>query len=169
MKFAFFDCFSGAAGDMIVGSLLDAGLSLDYLRSELEKLGLSGYSLSQDKVVKNKISATKFNVELMEEQPHRKPKDIIDIINSSGLDDEVKRQSISIFNRLARAEARVHGEPEEDIHFHEVGAVDAIIDICGAVIGLKYLGVEKLFSSPLSLVLCRFQLPPRQSLLKAPW
>jgi uncharacterized protein (TIGR00299 family) protein len=151
MKSAFFDCFSGAAGDMIVGSLLDAGLSLDYLRSELEKLGLSGYSLSQDKVVKNKISATKFNVELMEEQPHRKPKDIIDIINSSGLDDEVKRQSISIFNRLARAEARVHGEPEEDIHFHEVGAVDAIIDICGAVIGLKYLGVEKLFSSPLSL------------------
>jgi uncharacterized protein (TIGR00299 family) protein len=145
MKFVFFDCFSGAAGDMIVGALLDAGLSLDYLRSELEKLGLSGYSLSREKVVKNKISATKFNVELLEKQPHRKPQDIIDIIAGSGLDDEAKKQSIAVFNRLAVA------EPVEDIHFHEVGAVDAIIDICGAVIGLKHLGVEKIFSSPLSL------------------
>jgi uncharacterized protein (TIGR00299 family) protein len=151
MKFVFFDCFSGAAGDMIVGALLDAGLSLDYLRSELEKLGLSGYSLSREKVVKNKISATKFNVELLEKQPHRKPQDIIDIIAGSGLDDEAKKQSIAVFNRLAVAEGKVHGEPVEDIHFHEVGAVDAIIDICGAVIGLKHLGVEKIFSSPLSL------------------
>jgi uncharacterized protein (TIGR00299 family) protein len=136
---------------MIVGALLDAGLSLDYLKIELEKLGLTGYSLSREKVVKNMISATKFNVELKEKQPHRKPEDIIKIIAGSGLDKEVKRLSIDIFNRLAAAEAKVHGEPVEDIHFHEVGAVDAIIDICGAVIGLKHLGVEKIFSSPLSL------------------
>lgn len=151
MKFAFFDCFSGAAGDMIVGALLDAGLSLDHLRLELEKLNLSGYSLSQEKVVKNHIAATNFNVELTEKQPHRKPKEIIDIISGSGLDDAVKKKSIAIFERLAKAEAKVHGEPVENVHFHEVGAVDAILDICGAVIGLKHLGVEKVFASPLSL------------------
>jgi len=151
MKFAFFDCFSGAAGDMIIGALLDAGLPPDHLKLELGKLNLSGYSLSQEKVVKNNIAATKFNVELTEKQPHRKPKEIVDIIAGSGLDDAVKRQSIAIFDRLAEAEAKVHGETVEDVHFHEVGAVDAIIDICGAVIGLKHLGIEKVFASPLSL------------------
>ncbi len=151
MKFAFFDCFSGVAGDMIIGSLLDAGLSLDDLRLELEKLGLKGYSLSADKVVKNNISATKFDISILEEQPHRKPKDIVEIIGNSKLDDEIKLQSIAIFNRLAKAEAKVHGEPIDKIHFHEVGAVDAILDVCGAVIGLKMLGVKKVFSSPLSL------------------
>jgi len=154
MKFAYFDCFSGAAGDMIVGALLDAGLSLDHLKLELEKLNLSGYSLSREKVVKNHIAATKFNVELEEKQPHRKPKDIADIISNSGLDEAAKKKSIAIFNRLAEAEAKVHGEPVEDVHFHEVGAVDAIIDICGicgTVIGLEHLGVEKVYSSPLSL------------------
>ncbi|UCE65161.1 MAG: LarC family nickel insertion protein, partial [Candidatus Zixiibacteriota bacterium] len=151
MKLAFFDCFSGVAGDMIIGSLLDAGLSLDHLRLELEKLGLKGYSLSADKVVKNNISATKFDVQILEEQPYRKPKDIVEIIGNSKLDDEIKLQSIAIFNRLARAEAKVHGEPIDKIHFHEVGAVDAIVDVCGAVIGLKMLGVKKVFSSPLSL------------------
>ncbi|UCC79666.1 MAG: LarC family nickel insertion protein, partial [Candidatus Zixiibacteriota bacterium] len=151
MKFAFFDCFSGVAGDMIIGSLLDAGLSLDDLRLELEKLGLKGYSLSANEVVKNNISATKFDISILEEQPHRKPKDIVEIIGNSKLDDEVKLQSIAIFNRLAKAEAKVHGEPIDKIHFHEVGAVDAILDVCGAVIGLKMLGVKKVFSSPLSL------------------
>jgi len=151
MKFALFDCFSGVAGDMIIGSLLDAGLSLDHLRLELEKLGLSGYSLSADKVVKNGISATRFNVGILEDQPHRKPAEIIRIIADSRLDDKVKSQSIAIFNRLAKAEAKVHGEPIEEIYFHEVGAVDAIIDICGAVIGLRSLGIEKVFSTPLSL------------------
>jgi uncharacterized protein (TIGR00299 family) protein len=151
MKFAFFDCFSGVAGDMIIGSLLDAGFSLDHLRLELEKLGLKGYSLMADKVVKNKISATKFDVRVLEDQPSRKPKDIVEIIGNSKLDDDVKLQSIAIFNRLAKAEAKVHGEPIDKIHFHEVGAVDAIIDVCGAVIGLKALGIKKVYSSPLSL------------------
>ena len=82
MKLAFFDCFSGVAGDMIIGSLLDAGLSLDHLRLELEKLGLKGYSLSADKVVKNNISATKFDVQILEKQPCRKPKDIVEIIGN---------------------------------------------------------------------------------------
>ncbi len=151
MKLAFFDCFSGVAGDMIIGSLLDAGLSLDHLRLELEKLGLKGYSLSAEKVVKNNISATKFNVQILEELPYKKPKEIVEIIGNSKLDDDVKLQSIAIFNRLARAEAKVHGEPIDKIHFHEVGAIDAIVDVCGAVIGLKMLGVKKVFSSPLSL------------------
>jgi uncharacterized protein (TIGR00299 family) protein len=151
MNIAYFDCFSGVAGDMIIGALLDAGLSLDELRSELEKLGLKGYSLSAEKVVKNHISATKFNVEIREEQPPRKPKEIVEIIGNSKLEDDVKLQSIAIFNRLAKAEAKVHGEPIDEVHFHEVGAVDALVDVCGAVIGLKMLGVKKVFSSPLAL------------------
>jgi uncharacterized protein (TIGR00299 family) protein len=151
MKFAYFDCFSGAAGDMIIGALLDVGLSLDDLRLEIEKLGLRGYSLSSHKVKKNNIAATRFEVKIIEDQPHRKPSEIADIIGNSRLDDEIKQQSTAIFDRLARAEAKVHDEEVEAVHFHEVGAVDAIIDVCGAVIGLKRLGIKKIYSSPLSL------------------
>lgn len=151
MNFAYFDCFSGAAGDMIIGALLDAGLPLDDLQSEIEKLGLKGYVLSSKKVKKNNIAATKFDVKITVKQPHRKPSEIINIIDNSRLDDDIKQQSIAIFNRLAEAEAKVHGEDIEAVHFHEVGAVDAIIDICGAVIGLKRLGIKKIYSSPLSL------------------
>jgi uncharacterized protein (TIGR00299 family) protein len=151
MKTAYFDCFSGAAGDMIIGALLDAGLPFDDLKAEIEKLGLSGYELSFKKVTKNHISATKFNVETTKDQPHRHPDDIVKIITDSRLDDDVKLNSIAIFNRLAKVEAKVHGEPIEKVHFHEVGAVDAIVDICGAVAGLKLLGIEKVYSSLLPL------------------
>ncbi len=151
MKLAYFDCFSGAAGDMIIGALIDAGLPFDDLKAEIEKLGLSGYKLSFEKVTKNHISATKFNVEVTEDQPPRSPDDIAKIITDSKLDDDVKLKSIAIFNRLAKAEAKVHGQPIEKVHFHEVGAVDAIIDICGAVAALKFLGIEKIYSSLLPL------------------
>ncbi|MEE9553180.1 MAG: nickel pincer cofactor biosynthesis protein LarC [candidate division Zixibacteria bacterium] len=151
MKTAYFDCFSGVAGDMIIGALLDAGLPFDKFKSEIEKLRLTGYELKSERVTKNHISGTKFTVELTEKQPHRKPGEIIAIIENSGLDKEIKINSIKIFNRLARAEAAAHGESMENVHFHEVGAVDAIIDICGAVIGLEMMGIEKVYSSSISL------------------
>lgn len=151
MKIAYFDCFSGVAGDMIIGALLDAGLPFDKFESEIGKLGLTGYKLKSERVTKNNIAGTKFTVVLTEKQPYRNPKEIMAIIENSGLDEDIKLKSIKIFNRLAEAEATAHGEPLESVHFHEVGAVDAIIDICGTVIGLKMMGIEKIFSSPVSL------------------
>ena len=151
MRIAYFDCFSGVAGDMIIGALLDAGLPFDELKREISKIDISGYNLTENKVKKNHLAATKFSVELKEKQPSRSPKQIRAIISDSGLDDDIKRKAIGIFNRLEEAEAKAHGEPVEKVHFHEVGAVDAIIDICGAVIGLKLMGIERVHSSPLSL------------------
>ncbi len=151
MKIAYFDCISGAAGDMIIGALLDAGLRLDDLEVEIKKLGLSGYKLSSEKVTRNHISATSFIVEVEEGQSPRNHDDIVNIITSSRLDNDVKLKSIAIFNSLAKAEAKVHGQPIEKVHFHEVGAVDAIIDICGAAAALKLMGVEKVYSSILTL------------------
>jgi len=151
LKIAYFDCFSGAAGDMIIGALLDAGLPFDEFKKVIAKLNLAGYEMSAERVTRNHIAGTKFNIVLSDKQPHRHPKDIIGIIEKSGLDDQVKTRSIEIFDRLAAAEAAAHGEPVEKVHFHEVGAVDAIIDICGAVAGLEMMGIEKIYCSPISL------------------
>ena len=151
MKFAYFDCFSGVAGDMIIGSLIDSGLDFEKLKTEITKLGLSSYEISIDKVKKSHIAATKFNVTVTEKQPHRHLKHIEEIINNSKLDYDIKEKAIAVFTRLAEAEAAVHGESIEKVHFHEVGAVDAIIDICGAVIGFNILGIEKIYFSPISV------------------
>jgi pyridinium-3,5-bisthiocarboxylic acid mononucleotide nickel chelatase len=151
MSLIYFDCFSGVAGDMIIGALIDSGLPLGDLKSEIGKLGISGYELTARKVVKNKISGTKFSVEVREKQPERHLKDINKIILGSKLDKDIKDKAMRIFARLGDAEAAVHGEPVEKIHFHEVGSIDAIIDICGAVIGLKLLGIDAVYSSSLPL------------------
>jgi pyridinium-3,5-bisthiocarboxylic acid mononucleotide nickel chelatase len=151
MSLIYFDCFSGVAGDMIIGALIDAGLPFGDLKSEIAKLGLSGYDLTTRKVVKNKISGTKFSVEVREKQPERHLKEINKIILGSKLDKDVKEKAMKIFARLGDAEAAVHGEPVEKVHFHEVGAIDAIIDICGAVIGLKILGIDTVYSSVIPL------------------
>ncbi len=151
MKIACFDCFSGVAGDMIIGALLDAGLPFDQFTSEIDKLELSGYNMKCERVTRNHIAGTKFTVDVGEKQPHRTPAEVIDIINKSGLDENIKEKAARIFNRLAEAEAAAHGETLEKVHFHEVGAVDAIIDICGAVMGFKLLGIEKIYSSSISL------------------
>ena len=151
MAIVYFDCFSGVAGDMIIGALLDAGLPIGELKAEIDKLGLSGYDISARKVQKNLVEGTKFGVEIRAKQPERIPKEINKIILGSRLDADVKEKAIRIFNRLAEAEALAHGEPVEKVHFHEVGAVDAIIDICGAAAGLKLLGIDKIYSSPLPL------------------
>jgi hypothetical protein len=152
-RIAYFDCFSGASGDMIIGALLDAGLELKDLQRELGKLRLRGCSLSAKKVARGGFSATKFDVEVPHREggrSHRKLADILGIIRKSRLSDNVKRCSERIFRRLAGAEARAHGVAPGRIHFHEVGAVDAIVDIVGAVAGLELLGVTKIFVSPIA-------------------
>jgi pyridinium-3,5-bisthiocarboxylic acid mononucleotide nickel chelatase len=150
MKIAYFDCFSGASGDMILGSLLDAGLPLTVLKEGLAKLGLSHYDVQVAKVVKKGLSGSQALVMIEQDHHHhRNLENIEEIIEKSSLHPEIKRDSIRIFTRLAQAEAKVHDTTVESIHFHEVGAMDAIIDVVGAVIGLKALGIEKVFCSPL--------------------
>ncbi|HLB05777.1 MAG TPA: nickel insertion protein, partial [Thermodesulfobacteriota bacterium] len=126
---AYFDCFSGISGDMIVGALLDAGVSFDWLRDELGKLPLNGYRLEVEDVKRGGIGGKKFRVKVEVEQVERRLGDIKELIENSTLPDDVKDFSIKVFERLAEAEARVHRVGVNEIHFHEVGGVDSIIDI----------------------------------------
>ncbi len=148
MKLAYFDCFAGAAGDMILGALIDAGLPFDFLKSELAKLKLDGFDLQCDRVMKNGISGTKLSVITGEQNVHRHLGDITEIIDHSDLSGQVKSRGIAVFETLARAEAKIHGTTTDKIHFHEVGALDAIVDIVGTVIGLDYLGIRQIMVSP---------------------
>ncbi len=152
MTLAYFDCFSGISGDMTLGALVDAGLPIDVLRSELAKLNLPGYTLSSEKVRRSGLSATKVHVILDDkEQPARHLADINRIIDSSTLSPAVKQKSLSIFQRLAEVEAKVHGTTPEKVHFHEVGALDALVDIVGSVIGLEHLGITEVIGSPVNV------------------
>lgn len=150
MKAIYLDCFSGISGNMMIGALLDAGLPIEYLRAELAKLPVTAYKLIDKEVIKRGIKARYFNVEARQWfQPSRNLRDIHKIISESSLTDTVKEKAIKIFNRLGAAEAKVHGVPESKIHFHEVGAIDSIVDIVGIAIGLEYLGIERIFTSEL--------------------
>ncbi len=150
MKIGYFDCYSGLSGDMILGAILDCGLSLDSLTAELAKLHLKGYSISAQPATRGIITGTQVTVILESSSKQRRHrKDILQLIEKSGLCQRVKQRSTLIFNRLAEAESKVHRIPVDEVHFHEVGAIDAIVDVVGAVIGLELLGIEALFSSPL--------------------
>ncbi len=151
MKVAYFDCFSGISGDMILGALVDAGLDVRQLESELNRLNLSGYHIRTEETKRGGIRATQLKVTAAEEQKERNLNDIYKIIEKSSLRTSVKTKSKQIFLRLAQTEAKVHGKAAEQIHFHEVGAVDAIVDIVGAVIGFEKLGIEKLYASAVHL------------------
>ncbi len=152
MNIAYFDCFAGASGDMILGALLDAGLPLETLQSEIAKLGLDHYELSVEKVVKKGMGGSQAVVSVDEDHHHhhhRHLHHIQEIIGDSALSDRVKGDSLKIFHRLAEAEAKVHRTSIESIHFHEVGAMDAIIDVVGAAAGFAALGIEEIQCSPL--------------------
>lgn len=153
MRIAYFDCFSGASGDMIMGALLDAGAHEDELRAGLEELSLPGYVLRTQRVVKEGISATHASVALQQtDEGHgRHLSDIARIISASRLDPAVSEQALCVFQRLAEAEAHIHGVSPDDIHFHEVGAVDAIVDIVGGCLALRSLRVERVYVSPLPM------------------
>ena len=152
MTLAYFDCFSGISGDMTLGALVDAGVSIDVLRTELDKLNLPGYEVKAEKVKRSGIAATKVHVVIdQKNQMSRHLSDILKIIEASTLSSAVKEKSSRIFKRLADAEAKVHGTTPDKIHFHEVGAVDAIVDIVGAVIGLELLGVTHIAASAINV------------------
>jgi uncharacterized protein (TIGR00299 family) protein len=152
MTIAYFDCFSGISGDMTLGALVDAGMPIEVLRSELAKLNLPGYTLSSEKVRRSGLAATKIHVVLDEKiQPARHLSDIERIINGSSLSPSVKHKGLTIFRRLAEIEATVHGTTPDKVHFHEVGAVDALVDIVGSVIGLEHLGITEIIGSPLNV------------------
>jgi uncharacterized protein (TIGR00299 family) protein len=151
VKLVYFDCPSGASGDMILGALIDAGVPLPALRAELAKLGLPGFTLETREVRRGAFRATKADVVLDAQvhHHHRQLRDILAILGASQLPPAVIAGAARIFSRLAEAEARVHGTGIEEVHFHDVGAVDAIVDVTGAVIALHLLGVENVHVSAL--------------------
>jgi len=150
MKLAYFDCFAGAAGDMIVGAVLDAGLEIDRLRAELAKLKLPGCSVSAEKVRRAGLAGTKFTVAVEPaDQPNRNLADVVAIIEAADLPPRAAERAKAIFARLAEAEARVHGTSPEHVHFHEVGAVDSIVDVVAAAVGIELLGIDKVICSPI--------------------
>jgi len=150
MKIAYFDCFSGISGDMILGALVDAGVPFDQLQEGLSKLNLDGYTLTASTVLKKGIKATKVDVVIESpELPGRPLRDLREIISDSALDLSVKERSLTIIQRLAGAEAVVHNCPVEEVHFHEVGHIDTIVDVVGAVYGLQLLDAGRVVSSPI--------------------
>lgn len=147
MKTLYFDCFAGASGNMVLGALIAAGVDANSLKSELNKLGLPDFELVVEKVDRSGISSTHVRVEIPDEKNHRHLPEIERIISESGLSPSVKERSIATFRRLAAAEASVHGIELKKVHFHEVGALDAIIDIVGSCIGFEMLGIDQFVAS----------------------
>jgi len=151
MRTAWFDCSTGASGNMILGALLDAGLKLAELKAELAKLPVSGYHLTAEKVKRAGISGTYVEVRVSGVQRERGLEDVLSLIRKSRLDPETKVLAALVFERLAGAEARAHGTTRGRVHFHEVGGVDCLVDVVGSIAGLKRLHIESVFASPLNL------------------
>lgn len=150
MKIAFADCFSGISGDMFLAALLDSGLPIAVLRDGIEKLGLSEpVELRVEETRKGALRATSLTVVVPHGHHHRHLADVLEILAASRLSTSVQKSTAQIFGLLAEAEARVHGVPVEQVHFHEVGALDSIVDVTGAVLGLEALGIERLYASAL--------------------
>ena len=167
MKTFYFDCFAGASGDMILGALVGAGVDPRVLVDQLKLLNVGGWEIDFAPVDRSGISTTYAKVKTAHEHAHRHLSDILKIIDESGLSQPVKDRAALIFSKLAEAEAHVHNLPVEKIHFHEVGALDAILDVCGAAIGFDLLGIEQFISSPLrvgfgmtDMAHGRFPIPP---------
>src|SRR5215471_12059269 len=164
MKTLYFDCFSGISGDMTIGALLDLGLDLNYLKAELHKLPVEGYELKASRVTRSNISAMKFDVLVEGEEHHshhhdhhhqdhfhRKASQILAMIRDSDLNTNTKRIASEIFTRLAISEGKVHHIAPEDVEFHEVGAVDSIVDTVGSAIGFDALGIERFLCSAINI------------------
>jgi len=151
MKQAYLDCFSGISGDMFVGALLDVGLPLERLLAELKKIPLGSYEFERTRALRGHLVGTRVEIRVPGKQPHRKLRDIEALIADSGLSTGVKEQTLKVFSRLAQAEGKLHNMPPEQVHFHEVGAVDAILDIVGTCIGLELLDISHLTCSPVNV------------------
>jgi pyridinium-3,5-bisthiocarboxylic acid mononucleotide nickel chelatase len=174
MKALYFDCFSGISGDMTIGALLDLGLDFEYLKAELKKLPVEDYEIKISRVVRSNLSATKFDVVMKGYENdhkrghhhhdhdedhdhghshsfHRKASEILSMIGASNLSSGAKRFATDIFTKLAISEGKVHDIPPEDVEFHEVGAIDSIVDTVGTAIGFDALGVERFLCSAINV------------------
>jgi uncharacterized protein (TIGR00299 family) protein len=152
MRIAYFDCFSGASGDMILGSLIDAGLSARLLKEELKKIQIPTIHLKVEKVLKSGLSATQVIVEgRSEKKSHRNLKEILKIVERSGVEAKVKEESKEIFKRIASVEAKIHQIPMGEVHFHELGGLDSIVDIVGSVWGIRQLGIGRIHVSKVNV------------------
>jgi len=151
MRIGYLDCFSGISGDMLLGALVDAGVALETMKSALETIPFSGYELKAEKVVRGGISASRVRVESAEGHAHRGLPQVLSLIEQGSLCEEEKRRCEQVFTNLAKAEALVHNVDVSEVHFHEVGAVDAICDVVGAVVGLGALRLDALTCSAVAL------------------
>ena len=151
MKIAYLDCFSGISGDMTLGALVHAGCDLAELEAQLRRLPVPGWTISAEAVARRGFRATHVKVVSADPQRHRSLSEILHMIERAGLEPPVAERASRIFQRLGEAEALVHGMPIEKVHFHEVGAVDSIVDIVGAAAGFEQLGIEEFFCSPLNV------------------
>lgn len=151
MKTAYFDLIAGASGDMLLGSLLDAGLDESALRAELAKLPITGWDIKVTRVDKNCFTATKLDV-LVSPQPHSRPLPEIErVVRASTLSETIKARAFEVIRMIAAEEARIHGMPIEQVHLHEVSGEDAIIDIVGTIAGIELLGIERVKCSSFPL------------------
>jgi len=155
VKHLHIDCFAGIAGDMMLGALVDSGVVLEALEAELQRLNVPGWALQAERVSKRGIAATKVDV-VPEQAEHshdhgRAARELVAAIEGSELPGRVRERSVAILRRIAAAEARVHGTTPEDVHFHEVGGLDTLVDIVGTVVGLELLGIETVSSRPVPL------------------
>lgn len=154
MRLVYFDCFSGISGDMSLAALIDAGANIEYIEQELKKLPIEPFQLQYRQVVKKGMTALKLDVVLEPNTDiinHRNYLDIVNMIQQSDLSDTVKANSIKIFEKIAVAEAKIHHVPLEKVHFHEVGAVDSIVDIIGVCLALDDLKVGQVYTSAIPL------------------
>ena len=147
---AWFHCFSGIAGDMALGALIDAGADVDEIRALLGRLPVSGWALETETVLRSGIAGTKVHVHAASDVPARDAADVLRIVTEAELPDRVQRRAVATFRALAEAEGRLHRQPPETVHFHEVGAIDAIVDVVGTCIALELLGIDDVASSPVA-------------------
>ena len=151
MKIAYFDCIAGASGDMMLGALLDAGWPEAALRMALSALHIKDFEITVRPVLKNGFAATKVDVTVRDDAPERHLADLRAVVEASHLSASVKARAIAVFTRICQAEANIHRASIDDVHLHEVGGVDAIIDVCGTLAGLEALGIDRVVVSPLPL------------------
>lgn len=151
MRILYLDCFSGISGDMFLGAMVDMGVSPEALSAGLSHLNIEGLGLEISRVKKCGITGTKVNVIAPDTSEERHLSDILGILDNSGLPADVKKTSRAIFRKLAVAEARIHGTDIEEVHFHEVGAIDTIADVVGASICIKEAGINAIYSSPVNV------------------
>ena len=148
---AYFDCFSGISGDMTLGALVDLGVPVDWLKDRLGRLPLDNFDLNSTRVMRSGIQASLLTVAVSEGPASRNFSQIRSLIENSPFTETVKSTCLLIFRKLAEAESRIHNCPIDDVHFHEVGGIDALVDIVGTALGIEYLAIREIFASPIPL------------------